>query len=759
MPDSKNKSLIFLSHASEDKPIVQRLCKQLRQDGFDPWLDEERLLPGQAWNLEIEKALRDSNAILLCFSAHSVQKEGYIQREYKQAMKYQEEKPEGSIFVIPVRLDNCEMPLFIKELQWVDYPEQYDRLVIALKQRMGKGDLYQESEYKSQDQTKRVEIILEGEFSEFTPSRQQDIVRILAAVLQVEANQIRVLNVYQGSIKIIIEMPDITANRLYELARINDFIIRSLGIKSVSIESRKIIKLSDKLEKTDNEPKKIHQKLGKLSLAILENFVESKLGEDFVKELRSDFNLNVTLEKALENTEKRFLKESTDQDLARAMFVDLSQKNRPSLNSAIAQFYQHPSDSNFQNVLSEVLLGEFQTLSQERVESAVTLYVDILIEEMALLDIEFREKVRFLVDFRQDRQKEEPSQKIAPGTYQIPPLPPQGVLGREDELKTIADLLALEATEEIDMQPVALRGMGGIGKTTLALAFAHHKKFQAALPDGILWTSLGPKPTPRLLLDDWGKALGIDLLPERDEAACQTRLRQLLHERRMLIVIDDVWDAIQGGYFLVGGPYCRTLITTREVPIANHLATRERTIRVDVLKPDAAVQLLRKLAPETARIDKKIVTKLCERLEFLPLGLTLAGRLLANEADVPRRMERLLGELLERREARLQLLQEEGRPGLDEENPVSLQAILGMSVERLSMPDQERFAMLSVFGGEPLTWELNAVSAIWECSMEETEATISTFIQRGLVEPHGKRYWMHALLADYAAELREKMDL
>ena len=67
--------------------------------------------------------------------------------------------------------------------------------------------------------------------------------------------------------------------------------------------------------------------------------------------------------------------------------------------------------------------------------------------------------------------------------------------------------------------------------------------------------------------------------------------------------------------------------------------------------------------------------------------------------------------------------------------------------------------MLSVFGGEPLTWELNAVSAIWECSMEETEATISTFIQRGLVEPHGKRYWMHALLADYAAELREKMDL
>ena len=149
------------------------------------------------------------------------------------------------------------------------------------------------------------------------------------------------------------------------------------------------------------------KKLGKLSLAILENFVESKLGEDFVKELRSDFNLNVTLEKALENTEKSFLEEFTDQDLSRAMFIDLSQKDRPSLTNAVAQFYQHPTDSNFQNVLCEVLLGEFTTLSQERVEHAVTAYIDILIEELALLDVEFREKVRFLVDFRQDRQKEE----------------------------------------------------------------------------------------------------------------------------------------------------------------------------------------------------------------------------------------------------------------------------------------------------------------------------------------------------------------
>jgi hypothetical protein len=133
--------------------------------------------------------------------------------------------------------------------------------------------------------------------------------------------------------------------------------------------------------------------------------------------------------------------------------------------------------------------------------------------------------------------------------------------------------------------------------------------------------------------------------------------------------------------------------------------------------------------------------------------------MIANESDIPQRMQRLVGELIERRESRLNLVKEDGRQGLDEENPVSLQAILGMSVERLSKPDQERFAMLSVFGGEPLTWEIKAVSAVWETSIEESEATITRFIHRGLVEPRNGRFWMHALLADYAAGLMEEMNL
>lgn len=506
------------------------------------------------------------------------------------------------------------------------------------------------------------------------------------------------------------------------------------------------------------------KKLGKLSLTILEHFVKSNLGEEFVKELREDYDAAAILQEALEKTEKRFIAEFSDKELSRAMFVDLSQKDRPTLNTAIEQFYKHPTDSDFHKTLNDVLLGEFILLPRERVDKAVTFYILILTEELALLDDDFREKVSFIVNFRKENQPAPANsrkhvKKQAKGTYLIPPLPPQGVFGREDELKNIWEMLSLIDANSVDIPPVALRGMGGIGKTTLALALAHDPKIQSTFTEGILWTSLGPKPTTRLLLDSWGRSLRIDLLPERDESACQNRLRQILHDKKMLIIVDDVWNIKQGGYFQVGGPKSRTVFTTREVPIANALATRERTMRVEIIKPEAALALLYKLAPNTANVDRNITIRLCERLEFLPLALTLAGRMLANEADVPQRMQRLLVELIERRDSRLKLLQEEGRQGVDDENPVSLQAILGMSVERLQKSDQERFAMLSVFGGEPLTWEIKAVSTVWDCSQEESEATLSRFIQRGLVEPHGNRYWMHALLADYAAEMMNQMGL
>ncbi len=343
--------------------------------------------------------------------------------------------------------------------------------------------------------------------------------------------------------------------------------------------------------------------------------------------------------------------------------------------------------------------------------------------------------------------------------FMVPALPPQGVFGRTQLITNLAQRLHLFDSSVENTPAVALRGMGGIGKTTLAAAIGRLKPVQRTFPDGVLWVSLGQRPTVRLVQNNWGRALQLDLMAERDEAACRDRLREALHRRRCLLLIDDVWEVEHGRQFRVAGPLCRTIYTTRESVIAHELVTRTNTIRVELLEPEAAVALLQQLAPEAVTADEQSAYTLCERLEYLPLAITLAGRMLANEADVPSRMRRLQQELIERRDEALKLVAQSGRLGDSEERPLSVRQILDLSVSRLNQTDRERFAMSSVFGGDPLTWELEAAAFVWECSIEQAEDTTARLIQRGLVERRNGQYWMHALLADYSAELMVEMGL
>ena len=138
------KLRVFLCHSSTDKLIVRELYQRLNTEGWvDPWLDEEKLLPGQDWNMEIEKAVEASDAVIVCLSSNSVSKEGYIQRELKFVLDIALEKPEGTIFIIPLRLDACDLPRRLRAWQYVDYfPEAqrdraYQKLLQSLKIRFG----------------------------------------------------------------------------------------------------------------------------------------------------------------------------------------------------------------------------------------------------------------------------------------------------------------------------------------------------------------------------------------------------------------------------------------------------------------------------------------------------------------------------------------------------------------------------------------------------------------------------------------------
>jgi hypothetical protein len=127
----------FLCHSSTDKPNVRGLHQRLLNAGIKPWLDEEDLLPGQKWEQEIPNAVRNSDVVIVCISHASRTRAGYVQKEIKYALDVAEEQPEGTIFIIPLRLEDCEVPQRLRPYQWVNYFEErgYKQLMKALQVR------------------------------------------------------------------------------------------------------------------------------------------------------------------------------------------------------------------------------------------------------------------------------------------------------------------------------------------------------------------------------------------------------------------------------------------------------------------------------------------------------------------------------------------------------------------------------------------------------------------------------------------------
>jgi hypothetical protein len=126
---------VFLCHASDDKPRVRDLCRRLHEDGFEPWLDEEQLLPGQDWGFEISAAVEASDIVIVCLSQTSFSKVGYVQKELRRVLDVADNQPEGRIFVIPVRLEECPVPSRLSRWQYADLFVEggYERLCAALR--------------------------------------------------------------------------------------------------------------------------------------------------------------------------------------------------------------------------------------------------------------------------------------------------------------------------------------------------------------------------------------------------------------------------------------------------------------------------------------------------------------------------------------------------------------------------------------------------------------------------------------------------
>jgi len=168
-------------------------------------------------------------------------------------------------------------------------------------------------------------------------------------------------------------------------------------------------------------------------------------------------------------------------------------------------------------------------------------------------------------------------------------LPPDFV-PRPNEFEALIRKLLDEQREEPIAITAALRGAGGYGKTTMALALCHDERIQDAFDDGILWVTLGENPGNLVgELEDLIYTLSEKRPGFTSIDAASVHFAELLADRDILLVIDDVWNSIHLEPFLQGGKRCARLVTTRNEQV---LRADVQRIEVDAMQPQEAVRLL-----------------------------------------------------------------------------------------------------------------------------------------------------------------------
>jgi hypothetical protein len=117
---------VFISYVVEDTEAALDLADALESAGMKPWLDRRRLLPGQDWRHCIERAIYRSDFFIACFSRAATRKRGQFPCEVRQALRCAERMPLGDSFLIPVRLEDCQVPPdIVSQIQYVDlFPDR-----------------------------------------------------------------------------------------------------------------------------------------------------------------------------------------------------------------------------------------------------------------------------------------------------------------------------------------------------------------------------------------------------------------------------------------------------------------------------------------------------------------------------------------------------------------------------------------------------------------------------------------------------------
>jgi DNA-binding SARP family transcriptional activator/tetratricopeptide (TPR) repeat protein len=298
----------------------------------------------------------------------------------------------------------------------------------------------------------------------------------------------------------------------------------------------------------------------------------------------------------------------------------------------------------------------------------------------------------------------------------------------------------------------AVSGTGGVGKTALAIHWAHRAADR--FPDGQLHVNLrGYDPAGPLTAADalagFLRALGVpgpDIPPGEDQRAA--RYRSLLAGRRMLIVLDNAATAEVIRPLLPGTPGCAVLVTSRDALAG--LVARDGAARLDLdlLPLGEAVALLAELIGERACADPDTTATLAVQCARLPLALRVAAELAAARPAAP--LAGLAADLASQ-QRRLDLLEAAGDPR------TAVRAVFSWSYQQLSADAARMFRLLGIHPGP----DISVAAAASLAAMAEADARrlLRELARAHLITEHVPgRYACHDLLRAYAAERAHHTD-
>jgi WD40 repeat protein len=284
---------------------------------------------------------------------------------------------------------------------------------------------------------------------------------------------------------------------------------------------------------------------------------------------------------------------------------------------------------------------------------------------------------------------------------------PADFVARPSEFQRLRESILSEADRKDPVAiSAALRGAGGYGKTTLAAALCHDEEVQNVFDDGVLWVTLGQSPgdltarVQELIRTLTGEPPAGFVSLEGATA----RLVELLADRQILIVIDDVWDAAHLRPFMQGGPRCARLVTTRSI---DALPPGARTVDVDAMAHGEALALLGAGLPDGGRE----LARLAARLGEWPLLLKLANGALRERVVHARQPLAQAVEYFEHALTRRGLTFFDARNSSDRNAAVA--KTLNVGLDLLTGDERARYAELAVFP-EDVEVPLATVERLWK---------------------------------------------